>query len=125
MAFNYSNYDGTNVDIVFSESNGYVEPSGEVETRKQLSYPFKELKDYINSTAIPTGGSTGQVLKKNSATDFDYSWQDVSDVSSSMSTNEIDFTDGTHTLKFRVLTANEYAGLATKDANTLYFIKES
>ena len=35
MAFNYSNYDGTNVDVVFSESNGYVEPSGEVETRKQ------------------------------------------------------------------------------------------
>lgn len=125
MAFNYSNYDGTNVDIVFSESNGYVEPSGEVETRKQLSYPFKELKDYINSTAIPTGGSAGQVLKKDSATDFDYSWQDVSDVTSSMSTNEIDFTDGTNTLKFRVLTADEYEGLATKDANTLYFIKES
>jgi hypothetical protein len=42
-----------------------------------------------------------------------------------MSTNEIDFTDGTNTLKFRVLTANEYAGLLTKDPNTLYFIKET
>ena len=90
-----------------------------------MSYPFKELKDYINSTAIPNGGSAGQVLKKNSATDYDYSWEDVSDISTAMSTNEIDFTDGTNTLKFRVLTASEYSGLATKDANTLYFIKET
>ena len=80
---------------------------------------------YINNTAIPNGGSTGQVLKKNSSTDYDYSWQNVSDITTAMSTNEIDFTDGTNTLKFRVFTANEYAGLLTKDANTLYFIKET
>ena len=90
-----------------------------------LNHRAKSKQENSNNTAIPNGGSTGQVLKKNSATDYDYSWQNVSDVSSSMSTNEIDFTDGTHTLKFRVLTASEYSGLATKDANTLYFIKET
>lgn len=124
MAFNYGSYDPTVVeDIVFSESKNYVEPTGETETRKQLSYPLGEIRDYLNETTVPSGGSTGQVLKKASGTDFDMVWQNVSDVTASMSSGEVDFTNGTYTLKFRVLTASQYSSI-TKDPNTLYFIKE-
>lgn len=33
---------------------------------------------WIAETGVPAGGSAGQVLKKNSATDFDMSWQNDS-----------------------------------------------
>jgi hypothetical protein len=33
---------------------------------------------FFRSFILPTGGSSGQVLAKNSSTDFDYSWQTVS-----------------------------------------------
>lgn len=50
---NYGNFDSTSADIAFSSTNGYIDPASELETRKQLSYPLKEIKDYINNT-IPT-----------------------------------------------------------------------
>lgn len=50
---NYGNFDSTSADIAFSSTNGYTDPASELETRKQLSYPLKEIKDYINNT-IPT-----------------------------------------------------------------------
>ena len=48
--FNYGNFDSSITDIVFDATKGYVEPSGEQEVRKELSYPFKELKDFVNNT---------------------------------------------------------------------------
>lgn len=108
----YGNFDSTNTDIAFSATNGYSNPTTEDETRRQLSYPLKEVKEYINKTVpvknnqavqlvvtaqnglqyktspsatpidintgsshgIPSGGTTGQVLTKNSNTDYDVSW---------------------------------------------------
>lgn len=46
----YGNFDITNADIAFSSTNGYSDPASEIETRKQLSYPLKELKTFINNT---------------------------------------------------------------------------
>ena len=47
--FNFGNFDPDNLDIAFSATNQYSNPASELETRKQLSYPLKELKDYINN----------------------------------------------------------------------------
>ena len=47
--FSYGNYDPSITDLTFDSTKGYVEPSGEAETRKQFSYPLKELKDFINN----------------------------------------------------------------------------
>ena len=52
---NYGNFDITNADIAFSSTNGYSDPTSEIETRKQLSYPLKELKTYINNTVSVDG----------------------------------------------------------------------
>lgn len=54
--FSYGNFDSTNDDIAFASSNGYGEPGNETTTRKQLSYPLKELKTYINNT-VPVDNS--------------------------------------------------------------------
>lgn len=106
--FDYGNFDSTNADIAFASTNGYTDPASELETRKQLSYPLKELKTYINNTVtedslgnaiqlvatanslkyrstaggaltditlgIPSGGTTGQVLKKKTNTNYDTEW---------------------------------------------------
>lgn len=49
--FNYEQYDGSIPDneVVFSTGNQYANPSGETETRKQLSTPLYQLKTFINS----------------------------------------------------------------------------
>jgi hypothetical protein len=49
-------------------------------------------KDGINGEkgeGIPTGGTTGQFLKKKSNTDYEYEWADIAPTSS-ISNNEID-----------------------------------
>lgn len=53
---NYGNFDSTSADIAFSSANGYNDPASELETRKQLSYPLKEVKDYINNTTPTDAG---------------------------------------------------------------------
>lgn len=58
--FNYSTFNPDNTDIVFSTDNSYGDPASETETRKQLSYPFKEVKTYLNNT-IPTNSSDAPV----------------------------------------------------------------
>lgn len=50
--FNYGSYDSTITDIAFDASKGYIEPSGETDVRKELSYPLKELKDHINRRIV-------------------------------------------------------------------------
>ena len=49
--FNFEQYDGSIPDneVVFSTGNQYANPSGETETRKQLSTPLYQLKTFINS----------------------------------------------------------------------------
>lgn len=60
--FNFGNYDSTSTDVTFQHTKGYVEPNSENEVRKQLSYPLKELKDYINNDMV-TVDNQGRVLK--------------------------------------------------------------
>ena len=52
----YSNFDSTNADIAFSQTNGYNNPASEELARKQLSYPLKEIKTFLGN-AIPVDGS--------------------------------------------------------------------
>ena len=107
----YGTFDPTNADIAFASTNGYTDPANELETRKQLSYPLKELKTFINNTVtedslgnavqlvatssslkyrttaggaltdialgVPSGGTTGQVLKKSSNTNYDTEWGSI------------------------------------------------
>ena len=54
--FSYGEYDSDLTDVAFSVLNGYTDPASELETRKQLSYPLKEIKDYINDT-VPVDSS--------------------------------------------------------------------
>lgn len=46
----YGTFDISNGDIAFASTNGYSEPQSELERRKQLSYPLKEIKTFINNT---------------------------------------------------------------------------
>ena len=46
----YGQFDSTNEDIAFSQENLYTDPSSETETRKQLSYPLKEIKTFLGNT---------------------------------------------------------------------------
>lgn len=54
--FDFGDYDSDITDVAFSVLKGYVDPASELETRKQLSTPLKELKDYINDT-VPVDSS--------------------------------------------------------------------
>ena len=109
---NYGNYNASISDIAFSSTNGYSDPASELETRKQLSYPLKEVKDFVNNTVtedsngdavqllvtagnalqyriapdatpvnisggIPSGGTTNQLLKKSSNTDYEIEWATI------------------------------------------------
>ena len=47
--FSYGSYSVPS-ETVFAETKGYVNPSGEQETRYQLSKPLVEVKDFINKT---------------------------------------------------------------------------
>lgn len=42
-------YDNDNVDCAFTDGS-YTDPLSETQARKMLSYPLKEIKDYINKT---------------------------------------------------------------------------
>jgi len=47
--FSYGSFNPENTDAVFTDVS-YTDPISETVTRKQLSYPLKEIKDYINKT---------------------------------------------------------------------------
>ena len=145
---NYGNYNASISDIAFSATNGYSDPASELETRKQLSYPLKEVKDFVNNTVaedsngdavqllvtsddtlqyrtapdatpvdisgVPSGGTSGQVVKKNS--DNDTVWGDnVVNVLTTAPTGNN--TDGT---KLVYLTSEP----GTKYDGYIYLIKE-
>lgn len=48
-----------------------------------------DLVSFFSTTGIPIGGTTGQVLTKNSATDYDVSWQTPSGGGGSVATDAI------------------------------------
>ena len=62
---NYGNYNASISDIAFSATNGYSDPASELETRKQLSYPLKEVKDFVNNTVTEKNGEAVQLLVTN------------------------------------------------------------
>jgi len=51
--FDYGNFNQGNLDIAFSATKGYGNPATEDLTRKQFSYPLKELKDFVNTNVVP------------------------------------------------------------------------
>jgi len=60
--FDFGDYDSDITDVAFSVLKGYVDPASELETRKQLSTPLKELKDYINDTVTVDGSDNALQL---------------------------------------------------------------
>ena len=62
-----------------------------------------------DGVGVPVGGSTGQALRKKSATDHDTEWFDLGSMASK------EFWHGTQAA---------YDAIGTPDANTLYFITE-
>ena len=58
----YGNFDINNADIAFSEENKYTNPASEIETRKQLSFPLKEIKTFLyNVTPIDSSNNVIQL----------------------------------------------------------------
>lgn len=46
----FGNFNANSTDIAFASTNNYTNPSSNLLTRKQLSYPLKEIKDFVNKT---------------------------------------------------------------------------
>lgn len=51
--FTFKPFDSTQEPEVFTTDNGYVESSGEIDNRKQLSFPLKNIADYLNQIVVP------------------------------------------------------------------------
>lgn len=47
--FSFKSFDSTQDASVFTPENGYVESNGETDTRKQFSFPLREIADFINN----------------------------------------------------------------------------
>lgn len=75
-----------------------------------------DLDDPSTSAApgIATGGTTGQVLTKNSAIDFDTNWTTPPDTSTKVT--------GVGITTIQAITSAAYDALAVKDPTTLYVI---
>lgn len=58
----YGNFDSSNNDIAYSSTSGYNTPASEDEVRKQLSYPLKEIKTFVNNTVTVKGTSAVQLV---------------------------------------------------------------
>lgn len=63
---------------------------------------------------VPTGGTTGQVLTKDSGTDFDTSWQ-----------TPVEYVTGDGILNIEAITRTAYDLLSPPVATTLYVIDEA
>lgn len=78
----YGSFDSTNADIAFSDANGYTDPASETETRKQLSYPLKEIKTFLHD-AISIDDSDNVIQLRVNSGKIQYrtsgnTWTDVS-----------------------------------------------
>ena len=109
---NYGNYNASISDIAFSSTNGYSDPASELETRKQLSFPLKEVKDFVNNTVSVKGSDAVQLVVTNDNT-LQYK--------TSPDAEAVDLTVS-GLPKMSVLTQTDYDALDPKDATTLYFV---
>lgn len=110
---NYGNYNSSISDIAFSATNGYSDPASELETRKQLSYPLKEVKDFVNNTVSVDSNDDAVQLVVSSENTLKYR--------SSVGGALTDITVA-GLQKMSVLTQAQYDALDPKDATTLYFV---
>ena len=62
---------------------------------KPLILELKKLIDNLSSKIVPAGGTTGQVLIKNSSTDNDTKWGNIVESGSNENGTYVKFTDGT------------------------------
>ena len=62
---------------------------------KPLILQLKNLIDNLSSKIVPTGGTTGQVLMKNTSTNNDVKWGNIIETGSNENGTYIKFTDGT------------------------------
>ena len=67
---------GLQAELDFKSEPGHVHTISDV-TNLQTSLDNKSDITHTHSGLIPTGGTTGQVVKKNSNTAYDFSWGDV------------------------------------------------
>ena len=61
----YKPYSSSISDVVFLETNNYYDPPSPMESRKQLSFPLKEVKDFVNNTVTEKNGEAVQLLVTN------------------------------------------------------------
>ena len=62
---------------------------------KPLILQLKNLIDNLSSKIVPAGGTTGQVLIKNSSTDNDVKWGNIVESGSNENGTYVKFADGT------------------------------
>ena len=144
----YGNYNSSISDFAFDETNGYNDPTSPTETRKQLSFPLKEVKDFVNNTVtedsngdavqllvtedntlqyrtapdatpvdisgVPSGGTSGQVFKKDSNNDAVWGDNVVNVLTTAPTANN---TDGTKLVYLASEPGTKYDGY-------IYLIKE-
>lgn len=128
----YGNYDSSITDIAFSATNQYSSPSSELEIRKQLSYPLKEVKTFVNNmVSVDTDDNAVQLVVSSDTIGYRTTpggaVQDIDltgGVELELSSKTLNVSDGTNHFNFKVLTEAQYNALGTKDQNTLYFIYE-
>lgn len=117
---NESPQDGDLIPCIVSNGDG---------TFSQFNIPYSSLKGApgdpgSDGQGVPTGGSTGQVLKKNSNTSFDAGWITLD--KSSVGLGNVDNTSDTNKpVSTAVQTAIDAAVLSTKQAlypvGSIYF----
>lgn len=78
---NFKNYSSSDAEIIFDQQS-YVEPANETEVRKQLSYPLKQIRDYINKVITVDADGTVILLRLTESELFQYSldgkeWHDT------------------------------------------------
>jgi hypothetical protein len=109
----YKPYSSSISDVVFLETNNYYDPSSPMETRKQLSYPLKEVKDFVNNTVSVDSNDNAVQLVVSSENTLKYR--------TSVGGTLTDITVA-GLQKMSVLTQAQYDALDPKDATTLYFV---
>ncbi len=59
----FGSFDSSNTDIAYDSTKGYVTPADENAVRKQLSYPIKEIKTYVNNTVPVLESNTNTAIQ--------------------------------------------------------------
>lgn len=86
--------------------------------RSYLDQEVRRLLQQTVTTGLPLGGTTDQLLKKDSATDYDASWYDISAVLADGSFLNLGDTPGSYTA--RQMLATNAAGTALESVPVLY-----